>query len=72
MKSGSGAVKRQGKMGSGGYCVCTGCGHREPHRSGSPCMQQKCPECGKVMLREGSDHHKTLLEKKKKKADREK
>lgn len=43
--------------GSGGWCVCMGCGHREEHRAGMPCREQRCPKCGKVMLREGSTHH---------------
>lgn len=33
-------------------CVCTGCGHREPHVRGLPCVQRRCPECGAAMKRE--------------------
>jgi hypothetical protein len=50
-------------MGARGMCICVGCGHREPHRRGSPCREQRCPRCGKAMLREGSAHHAAYLEK---------
>ena len=48
-------------MGSGGWCVCVACGHRQPHRPGVPCREEKCPSCGRVMLREGSPHHRQAL-----------
>ncbi len=54
-------------MGSGGYCICATCGTRVPHRRGVPCREERCPKCGKVMLREGSEHHQAWLEKQKKK-----
>jgi len=47
---------RQG-YGSGGACICPACGTRVPHRQGVPCRDERCPACGKVMLREGSPHH---------------
>ncbi len=50
-------------MGSGGYCICVACGTRTPHRRGVPCREERCPNCGKVMLREGSEHHLTWLKK---------
>jgi NAD-dependent SIR2 family protein deacetylase len=56
--------QRSGGMGARGTCICVGCGHREPHRPGSPCREQRCPQCGKAMLREGSVHHAAYLEKK--------
>lgn len=37
--------------GPGGYCVCPRCGHKEPHRAGRPCYQQRCPECNALMTR---------------------
>jgi len=35
-----------------GECVCSKCGHREPHMRGVPCTQQQCPKCGASMTRE--------------------
>ncbi len=37
--------------GPGGECVCTKCGHRQPHAVGTPCNQEKCPKCGTHMAR---------------------
>ncbi len=34
-----------------GMCVCTQCGHSEPHERGNPCLQRKCPQCGASMSR---------------------
>ncbi len=34
-----------------GACVCTQCGHSEPHERGNPCLQRKCPQCGASMSR---------------------
>jgi hypothetical protein len=33
-------------------CLCSACGAKTPHERGIPCMQQKCPQCGKPMVRE--------------------
>ncbi len=41
------------------------CGTRIPHREGIPCRTERCPECGAAMLREGSEHHRLALERKK-------
>jgi len=38
--------------GPGGNCVCPKCGKKAPHQLGSPCYEQKCPECGAAMTRE--------------------
>jgi predicted Fe-Mo cluster-binding NifX family protein len=35
-----------------GMCVCSQCGHQEPHERGIPCMQKKCAQCGTVMTRQ--------------------
>ena len=35
-----------------GACVCTQCGHSEPHERGNPCLQRKCPQCGAFMSRQ--------------------
>lgn len=39
-------------LGPGGYCICPKCGHRIPHKRGSPCFDIRCPECGSYMTRE--------------------
>lgn len=55
---GQGRGQGAGRMGGaraagvGGNCVCTKCGHREPHERGVPCMQKKCPQCGSTLIRE--------------------
>jgi hypothetical protein len=56
----------RGGMGAGGTCICVACGHREAHRPGAPCRRQRCPRCGKAMLREGSAHHAEYLRKRSK------
>lgn len=45
--------RRRGEgAGPGGFCICTGCGHKEPHKRGVPCSQEVCPKCGAPMFRE--------------------
>ena len=61
------AVQRRHDMGAGGSCICPKCGEEIPHRSGIPCQEERCPECGAKMLREGSEHHRLWLEKQAKK-----
>ncbi len=55
-------------MGSGGHCVCPKCGEEIPHRRGIPCQDERCPNCGAKMVREGSYHHNLIKEKKRKKS----
>lgn len=47
-----------------GFCVCVYCGTKIPHVKGEPCREVKCPQCGKIMLREGFYHHQLYLKKK--------
>ncbi|MFW6109941.1 MAG: DUF134 domain-containing protein [Patescibacteria group bacterium] len=57
--AGRGGRGRQGgpySAGPGGTCVCTNCGHKEPHRAGEPCYKRECPECGSAMVRKREDN----------------
>lgn len=63
------AHQRKHTMQSGGYCVCPKCNTKTAHVSGKPCIELRCPNCGSAMLREGSEHHKAALTKKKNKND---
>ncbi len=56
-------MQRSGGMGSAGNCVCLGCGTTKAHSSGVPCREERCPKCGKAMVREGSEHHMAYLAK---------
>ena len=55
-----------GSEGPGGNCICLKCGAKAPHKPGAPCMKEKCPKCGAVMVREGSEHHMAHQKKKEK------
>jgi len=50
-------------MGEGGYCICFKCGERIAQQGGSPCQEERCPECGAKMFRESSYHHELLKRK---------
>jgi NAD-dependent SIR2 family protein deacetylase len=54
-------------MGAGGFCICPKCEEKIPHRSGIPCQEERCPDCGAKMLREGSYHHQLFKQKHEKK-----
>lgn len=57
------ALMRRHEMGAGGSCICPKCDTRIPHQNGVPCQQERCPDCGAKMLREGSYHHQLFREK---------
>ena len=46
-----GRGRRGQSMGAGGECICSNCGHREPHQLAVPCFSRKCPKCGAPMTR---------------------
>lgn len=57
MPKGKGIKKGRGRMegfatGPNGNCICPKCGYKEPHQTGSPCYQKKCPKCQETMTRE--------------------
>ncbi len=64
----SGGAGRGGGMGmgAGGYCVCVKCGYRDPKKQGVPCREERCPECGAVLLREGGEHYVRAMQNKNK------
>ncbi len=60
---GAGSGRGQGGAGRGrmggpaaggpeGSCVCSRCGHAEPHQRGVPCSEIRCPKCGAPMTRQ--------------------
>jgi hypothetical protein len=58
---GAGRGQGGGGMGADGSCICPKCGGRAPHRQGVPCLQERCPDCGVAMVREGSPHHQEIV-----------
>ena len=58
---------RRGGFGSGGFCICPKCGHKEPHTPGTPCSALLCPQCNIRLIRENSEHHKFIINKKREK-----
>ena len=62
---GMGRNKTSGKEGSGpsGQCVCVKCNYTSPKKRGAPCMDEKCPHCGAVLLRKDGAHYKKAVNK---------
>ena len=54
-------------MGGSGNCICPRCDFGLPHQPGIPCSSLLCPHCEIRMVREGSPHHKLILDKRKNK-----
>ncbi len=61
-------IERRHEMGLGGSCICPVCEEAIEHKRGVRCQEEHCPGCGAKMLREGSQHHKLWLEKKRSRA----
>lgn len=47
-------------LGPEGYCICPQCGYKKLHTPGIPCREEKCPNCGAVLIREGSKHERLI------------
>ncbi|MCB0753516.1 MAG: ferredoxin [Ignavibacteriae bacterium] len=58
-------MSNENKMGKDGFCVCPKCGKKTKHKRGIPCQEEKCPQCGVKLLREGSEHHELWKQKNK-------
>jgi len=53
-RGGTGQGRMKGNRagaGSGGKCVCPNCGEVRTHQRGIPCLNNKCPKCGTMMVR---------------------
>jgi uncharacterized protein len=57
-------VRMLGEEETSGFCICLNCNTKLPHQPGIPCRERKCPNCGKIMIRENSYHHQIYLKKK--------
>lgn len=53
-----------GGAGAEGHCICPKCEKRLPHERGVPCRTLVCDDCHVNMVREGSKHHRAIMEKK--------
>lgn len=62
-------AQRRGANHVHGDCICPSCDLRIPHRPGIPCSSLLCPHCEIRMVREGSPHHKLILDKRKNKGN---
>jgi hypothetical protein len=60
-------AERLHEMGTEGFCICPKCETRQPHRDGVRCQDERCPQCGAKLLREGSRHWMLWQEKRKQK-----
>lgn len=63
-------IMRRHEMGEGGICICPRCGTTAPHKQGVPCQEERCPNCGAKLMREGSHHHQLFLKKQEEKKNK--
>ena len=64
-RSFGGKGRHYGGMGQQGNCVCPKCNYYVPHQPGVPCNSILCPHCNIRLVRENSDHHINILNKRK-------
>ena len=55
----------RGGGGGGGVCICPKCDYKVSHVLGTPCSAMLCPKCNIRLIREGSEHHRFVLKKRK-------
>jgi len=53
-------------MGRGGNCYCPKCNYTAPHKRGVPCQEERCPNCGTKLIREGSYHDELIKQRRNK------
>lgn len=56
-------------LGPEGFCVCPKCAFKKPHQAGVPCLEERCPNCGSALIREGSEHDRQIKQRMKKKKE---
>ena len=54
---GADSGRRGAGLGFSGNCICVKCGYTSSKKRAVPCKEEKCPQCGVVLLREGGYHH---------------
>jgi predicted DNA-binding protein (UPF0251 family)/uncharacterized protein YbaR (Trm112 family) len=60
-----GRGRHHGGMGQQGNCICPKCNNQVSHQPGVPCNSILCPHCNIRLVRENSDHHINILNKRK-------
>lgn len=48
---GKGRMNGSVQTGPNGFCICSNCGTKLPHKQAQPCSNVKCPHCGSAMVR---------------------
>lgn len=48
--------------GDEGFCICLNCHTRVPRQDWITCLERNCPECGAIMVCEGSFYHQFAVE----------
>jgi hypothetical protein len=50
-------------QGLSGKCICVKCGYSSAKKRAIPCKEEKCPNCGTILLRENGFHHNQYLKR---------
>ena len=58
-------TRKGGRQNMEGNCICPKCEMKVPHEAGIPCSTFLCPDCDIRMIRENSEHHKLIINKRK-------